>query len=62
MVKKPEHIISTLDDKNSAIHKCAHYGFVRYVHLSNLCAFKYAQCCSGFDGHIQWLIHYKFLH
>lgn len=35
---KTEHIISTLDDKNSAIHKCAHYGFVRYIHLiQSLC-------------------------
>ena len=30
---KTEHIISTLDDKKNAIHKCAHYGFVRYIHL-----------------------------
>lgn len=30
---KTEHIISTSDAKKSAIHKCAHYGFVRYIHL-----------------------------
>lgn len=35
---KTEHIISTLDDKNSAVHKCARYGFVRYIHLiQSLC-------------------------
>lgn len=30
--------------------------------LFNLHCFKCAQCCFVLDGHIQWLIHYKFLH
>lgn len=30
---KTEHIIGTLGDEKNAIHRCAHYGFVRYIHL-----------------------------